>query len=90
MTAKPSNPWFRAKRYGYGSGLPMAWQGWVVLALYLLVTVGAAFVLPRLFPRPEIFTSAIFAVTIVASLILGVICARKTQGGWRWRSGDES
>src|SRR3546814_6692541 len=25
-------PWFRAKRHGYGAGLPIAWQGWVMLA----------------------------------------------------------
>ena len=23
--------WFAAKRYGYGSGLPIAWQGWAVI-----------------------------------------------------------
>lgn len=34
--------WFRAKRYGWGWGLPTAWQGWVVMALFsclLLVAV---------------------------------------------------
>src|SRR3546814_16802549 len=23
-------PWFSAKRHGYGTGLPLAWQGWVL------------------------------------------------------------
>ena len=23
--------WFAPKRYGYGSGLPISWQGWAVL-----------------------------------------------------------
>lgn len=26
--------WFRAKRYGWGWGLPVRWQAWVVLIAY--------------------------------------------------------
>ena len=33
--------WFAPKRYGYGSGAPIAWQGWLVLGAYLAVVVGA-------------------------------------------------
>ena len=29
-------PWFAQKRYGYGAGLPIAWQGWAVLGAWLL------------------------------------------------------
>ena len=28
--------WFPVKRHGLGFGLPVAWQGWVVLALYVV------------------------------------------------------
>lgn len=34
--------WFPAKTYGYGWGLPVAWQGWVALVLVLVFVVGAA------------------------------------------------
>ena len=30
--------WFRAKRYGYG-WTPCSWQGWLILAVYLVLTV---------------------------------------------------
>ncbi len=30
-TKKSSNIWFPAKKYGYGWGMPVVWQGWVVL-----------------------------------------------------------
>ena len=33
-------PWFRAKRFGYGAGLPFKWQGWVVLGFYVLAMTG--------------------------------------------------
>ena len=32
--------WFPAKRYGWGWGLPSAWQGWVVLITYLVLVLG--------------------------------------------------
>ncbi len=31
--------WFPARRYGWGWGLPVRGQGWMVLALYLLLMV---------------------------------------------------
>jgi hypothetical protein len=73
-------PWFAPKRYGYGSGFPMAWQGWVALA----VLVGGAFAAARFFHGAE-------KAGALAALILGfcLIAARKTAGGWRWRWGGE-
>ncbi|MBA2933123.1 hypothetical protein HZF05_03330 [Sphingomonas sp. CGMCC 1.13654] len=79
MAGSPSKPWFAAKRYGYGSSLPIAWQGWVAMAtLILLVVVASAG-----FTGP-----ARFVVPIVAVLVFAVLCAFKTEGGWRWRWGE--
>ena len=46
-------PWFAAKRFGYGAGLPIAWQGWLVVALYLGVVagVGRLAAMPGAMPR---------------------------------------
>ena len=33
-------PWFRVKRFGYGAGMPVSWEGWVVLAVFLAIAVG--------------------------------------------------
>ena len=33
MNAKPGF-WFPVKRYGWGWGLPVRWQGWAVFVLY--------------------------------------------------------
>ena len=40
--------WFPVKRYGWGWGLPVRWQGWVVLAAYLaLVSAGIHYLKPQ-------------------------------------------
>lgn len=72
--------WFAPKRFGIGSGLPVAWQGWAATAAYLMVIAGSA-----LLARTELVAS--IAVTLVATAIFAVIAARKTKGGWRWRNG---
>ena len=74
--------WFAPKRYGYGSGLPIAWQGWAVTAVYIAIVLIALRLVPS---RPII----ILAVIVPATVTLIVITARTTRGGWRWRWGNK-
>ena len=76
-----SPEWFAPKRYGYGSGLPIAWQGWAVTLGYIALIFGAIFLFPA---RPL----ALFAILIPATVALMVVTARTTRGGWRWRWGN--
>ena len=79
MSEHPTRkPWFAAKRYGYGAGLPIAWEGWVVLGLFLALAVGGVFLLP-----PAIHIALVLAVTPPFVLIV----YRRTEGGWHWRWG---
>jgi len=58
--------WFRAKRYGWGWGLPVAWQGWFILAIFFaLLLVGAAAILPQF--GPNIFV--VYALVLTAALL---------------------
>ena len=73
--------WFRPKRYGYGSGLPISWQGWALLIGYIVLVVATGFLIPRT------VVGYISIVTILTAALV-VIAARTTRGGWRWRWGD--
>jgi hypothetical protein len=75
--------WFAPKRYGYGSGVPISWQGWAVTLAYLGTVILLVVTLRR--HGPLQFIAALVPVTVV----FGVICARTTKGGWRWRWGEE-
>ncbi len=78
-------PWFAPKRFGYGTGLPTAWQGWVLLVSYL----GAAVGLSLLFGNGDAGTRGVAAVMFVTATVLFLVIARRrTAGGWRWRSGE--
>ena len=78
MSQEPE--WFAAKRYGYGAGLPVAWQGWLVLGAYVAILGLAVWLLAE---EPI----AQFAIVISATWILLLITSRTTRGGWRWRWG---
>jgi hypothetical protein len=73
--------WFAPKRYGYGSGMPIAWQGWAVTIAYIAIVLIAIRFMPS---RPVV----ILAVIVPATVTLMVITARTTRGGWRWRWGN--
>jgi hypothetical protein len=74
--------WFAPKRYGIGSGLPISWQGWAVTIGFAAIAIGLSVAFAH---RPLQFIAAIIPLTV----ILMVICARTTRGGWRWRWGKE-
>jgi hypothetical protein len=77
-----NKPWFRAKRYGIGAGLPLRWQGWLTYLAFAGVMAGL-WMMPE-HGRPQI---ARIGLTCVAVAILCVVVARHTAGGWRWRWG---
>jgi len=80
MDVSKSPAWFAPKRFGYGAGLPIAWQGWAVLGVYAVVMVASSATLSG---------SARIESIIAASIGLVAIAARTTKGGWRWRDGSD-
>lgn len=72
--------WFRAKRYGWGWGLPVTWQGWVVLVSFLALMVLGALLFP---PDRELGRYLVFT-TVVAALLIAVCWAKGEPPRWRW------
>lgn len=74
--------WFRPKTFGYGAGLPIAWQGWVFMAAHIALCTGIALA----FHGRPILLVPLILFAAVAPL---PIYAARTEGGWKWRSGGE-
>jgi prolipoprotein diacylglyceryltransferase len=74
--------WFAPKRYGYGAGMPISWQGWALTIGFILSTVLLAKTLGR---HPAQMVAAIVPLIV----IFIVISARTTRGGWHWRWGEK-
>ena len=74
-----SDYWFPAKRYGWGWGFPIAWQGWATLALWL-----ATVVLAGLRFMPGSIALFITAVAVATTALLVVCYLKGEPSSWRW------
>lgn len=74
--------WFPAKRYGWGWGFPIRWQGWVVMLVW---TVG---VILGSLKIAAVNTTIFLGFMIIMVVILIAVCyATGEPPGWRW--GDD-
>lgn len=79
MPKQDKKPWFPVKRFGYGVGFPIAWQGWLVLALYAatLLVAGSLLSTPAFVISAFPLTAAVIYISYVRS-----------DGEWRYRNGE--
>jgi hypothetical protein len=79
-------PWFAVKRFGYGAGMPIAWQGWALLLSYLLALIGLGFLAERLAGAA---LAGLILLMLLLTVLLVVVAKARTSGEWRWRSGED-
>jgi len=72
--------WFPAKRYGWGWGLPNRWQGWLVLAIFVLL-VG---ILVRVLPPQAALVPFIIGVLVLIAALMAICYAKGEPPKWRW------
>jgi len=73
--------WFPVKRYGWGWGLPVRWQGWVVFASYLLLTLAG---INYFRARDSVAGLLIYLLVLTAVLVAVVVIKGERPAGWRW------
>lgn len=82
--ATDDGAWFAPKRFGYGAGLPLRWQGWALIGGYIAL-------LPLVKLLDDSGDGRLrtlgFALFIVATAIVFSVSAKRTRGGWKWRWG---
>jgi hypothetical protein len=77
---EPKQFWVPAKRYGWGWGPPITWQGWVVLVVFFLLLLAGAFLFP---PTRDILAFLVYALVICVALV-AVCYAKGEPPAWRW------
>jgi uncharacterized membrane protein YhaH (DUF805 family) len=75
--------WFPAKRYGWGWGVPCAWQGWVVLAVWVALLCATTFLM---MPRHSALWIVSLVVLVAALLVVCFVKGEKPR--WRWGDSD--
>ena len=79
--------WFKAKTYGWG-WVPSTWQGWLVIAAYVVVIEVSTFTLLWRHVTAWRVATAI-AVGVAATVALAILCYKRGEAPrWRW-GGDQ-
>ena len=80
--------WFKPKKLGLGSGLPIAWEGWAVIGAFVAALGLLDWIAENHLTglrQTLVFAGGAAALTI---LVLIIVHGR-TEGGWRWRWGGD-
>ena len=86
--------WFKAKRYGYGIGFPVTWQGWVAMICLVVVSLIAAYTdnIICFFPGngiPGLKDNLRFLLDLLIIVFLFLlIFQEKIEGGLKWHWGE--
>jgi hypothetical protein len=81
MKEEKKEIWFPAKKYGFGWGLPIAWQGWAVLLVYvLLITIGSV----MLSNSSDNIIWLIPSILILTLFFIFICWKKGEKAEWRW------
>jgi hypothetical protein len=86
MNTPRTKIWFPAKQYGFGWGLPVCWQGWVVILAFGFFYIAGGFVILR---TKE--ASAYFPWFGVGGFLIymSIFWLKGEKLKWRWGKKDD-
>ena len=76
---RPPGIWFPAKRYGWGWGPPVRWQGWVVMIVWMAVCTLGSFVLAG-----RNWIAFVVFLVVMIGVIITICYAKGERPRWRW------
>jgi len=85
MQSNEKNVWFPAKKYGWGWGLPCAWQGWVVFVVFVGMLWGGSFIFQ---PSSHHLGPWITYCVLLAMVVLTICFIKGEKPRWRWGDGE--
>jgi hypothetical protein len=71
--------WFPAKRYGWGWGLPIAWQGWVVMGVWAAVLASIGW-----FIMLRSAVGYVAFIIFMLAILIAICYAKGEPPRWRW------
>ena len=80
--------WFKPKQRGIGAGVPIHWKGWALFAAYVVSILSVPALIKLRLGYEGSVPLRLFAVVAISVPFL-FVAWKKTEGGWRWRRGDD-
>lgn len=84
MNTQDKKLWFRRKSYGWG-WTPCSWQGWVVLAAYLLVIMLFSYYTSGdMYPDGNLLVRFIFPFGVLTAILIFICYKKGEKPAWQW------
>lgn len=81
MEAEKPTFWFPAKKYGWGWGLPVRWQGWLVLVLYF----ASLYACVKYFRPASDITGRMITLAVPTAIFVAIVAWKGERPlAWRW------
>lgn len=79
----PQHFWFKRKLYGWG-WTPVTWQGWTVIALYLVLVFTFAMTIDESSPPREMVFTFWLPVAVLTTLLIRIAYRKGEPPRWQW------
>jgi hypothetical protein len=86
----PRRYWFRAKRHGWGWGLPLTWEGWVFFFAWLATIIAGAIRLRRSLPLQPVLYAGWILLMLAIMLVVCFWKGEPLRGRWGDRNGPRT
>jgi hypothetical protein len=83
--------WFKPKKYGWGIGLPITWEGWIAVLCFVLSLLIVVFINDMHRQSVNFKNVLVFALhAIMLSALFLLLFKKKVEGGVKWRWGEKN
>ena len=79
----PKEYWFKRKLYGWG-WVPAKWQGWLVLAIYMVLALALALTIDENSPTKEVWFTFLLPLTLLTATLIRICYKKGENPKWQW------
>ena len=79
----PQGYWFKRKLYGWG-WVPVTWQGWLVLLVYIVALFAFAFTIDESSPPEEVMFTFILPLVLLTGTLIRICYKKGERPRWQW------
>ena len=79
----PQGLWFKRKLYGFG-WVPVTWQGWTVILVYILLLLALALTLDDGSPTREVMFMFVLPLVLLTGALIRICYAKGEKPRWQW------
>ena len=79
----PQNLWFKRKLYGWG-WTPVKWQGWVVIAVYIIAVLLLSLTIDEASPTREVVFTGILPIALLTITLIRICYKKGEKPRWQW------